>query len=226
MGPGAASGARMTRQNTAGMASDDDADRDRLLGLWAGEFGDAYVERNIAAGRHRAPFWDDLLRRYPVASALEVGCNVGGNLEHVAAALGAGAVAGVDVNERALEIVRRRIRGVRTVTAPADALPFADGEFELVFTMGVLIHVAPAALPQAMSEIVRCSSRYVLCGEYHADEPTEVPYRGQAGALVKRDFGALYTELAPALELVETGFLPLDETRAWDDVTWWLFRQG
>jgi pseudaminic acid biosynthesis-associated methylase len=214
---------RLTRQNTAGMPSDDE--RDRLVGLWAGEFGDDYVERNLAAGRHRAPFWQDLLGRYPVESALEVGCNVGGNLEHVAAALGASAVAGADVNPRALEIMRERVPGVRTATATADSLPFADGEFDLVFTMGVLIHVAPAALRPAMAEIVRCSSRYVLCGEYHADQPTEVPYRGQVGALFKRDYGALYLEVAPGLELVERGFLPFDETRAWDDITWWLFRQ-
>jgi pseudaminic acid biosynthesis-associated methylase len=160
-----------------------------------------------------------------VQSALEVGCNVGGNLEHVAAALGAPAAAGVDVNARALEIARERVPGVRVLRATADALPFRDGEFELVFTMGVLIHVAPAALRPAMSEVVRCSSRYVLCGEYYAPAATEVPYRRQPGALFKRDYGALYQEVAPGLELLERGFLRSDETRAWDDITWWLFHR-
>ena len=66
-----------------GQSSDpqpDDAERARLLGLWSGEFGDAYVSRNDQAARYRGPFWDELLGRFPVASALEVGCNVGGNL--------------------------------------------------------------------------------------------------------------------------------------------------
>ena len=58
-----------------------------------------------------------------------------------------------------------------------------------------------------MREIVRCSRRYVLCGEYYADELTEVPYRGQEGALFKQDFGALYQRLFPELQLVADGFL-------------------
>jgi pseudaminic acid biosynthesis-associated methylase len=211
-----------------GQSSDpqpDDAERARLLGLWSGEFGDAYVSRNDQAARYRGPFWDELLGRFPVASALEVGCNVGGNLEHVARIVGAERCAAVDVNEAALAIACERIPGADLRLAPADALPFADASFELAFTMTVLIHLPATVLPRAMAEIVRCSSRYVLCGEYHADEPTEVHYRGHDGALFKRDWGALYQELHPGLRLLDRGFLPRDEKDAWDDVTWWLFEQ-
>ena len=75
-----------------------------------------------------------------------------------------------------------------------------------------------------MAEIVRCSRRYVLCGEYFAEEPTEVPYRGQTGALFKRDYGAsLPASCFPELALVDQGFLGRDE--GWDDVTWWLFER-
>jgi hypothetical protein len=89
--------------------------------------------------------------------------------------------------------------------------------------MGVLIHIHPDDLPGVMEEIVRCSNRYVLCGEYFAEEPTEVPYRGHEGALFKRDFGALYRELFPLRE-VKTGFL---SEGSWDDITYWVFeKQG
>jgi hypothetical protein len=71
---------------------------------------------------------------------------------------------------------------------------------------------------------VRCSSRYVLCGEYYAEELTEVPYRGQEGALFKQDYGALYQRLFPELELVDEGFLARGDG-TWDDVTWWTFRK-
>jgi hypothetical protein len=74
-----------------------------------------------------------------------------------------------------------------------------------------------------MSEIVRCSNKYVLCGEYFADEVTEVPYRGETGALFKRDYGAYYLELFPNLRLVKEGFL--GKEHGWDDVTWWLFER-
>jgi spore coat polysaccharide biosynthesis protein SpsF len=192
--------------------------------LWAGDFGDAYVERNFDAERGRRAFWHGLLDRIEARSALEVGCNVGGNLTWIAERLGPGRVAGVDVNARALDELRRRIPGARAERAPARRLPAADREYDLTFTMGVLIHQDPAELPQVMAEIVRCSARYVLCGEYHADRLVEVPYRGRPGALFKQDFGALYAGLFPGLRPVDGGVL--SEPGVWDDVTWWLFERG
>lgn len=205
------------------MTPEDDAAR--LEGLWSGEFGDDYVERNRAASEGRRPFWEHVLGRIEAASALEIGCNVGGNLRWLAALLGAENVAGVDVNERALEVVRSEIPGVDARVASARELPFADDSFDLVFTTGVLIHQSPDELPRVMDEIVRASRRYVLCGEYRADELEEVPYRGQRGALYKQDYGLLYQERFPQLRLLEEGFLPKSEG-VWDDVTYWVFEQG
>ena len=111
----------------------------------------------------------------------------------------------------------------RPVNAGALDLPFGDCAFDLVFTIGVLIHQPPAALPAVMSEIVRCSRRYVLCGEYFAPEPTEVAYRGQAGALFKRDFGGLYRQLFPELRAAQAAVPARAE--GWDDVTFWMFEK-
>jgi pseudaminic acid biosynthesis-associated methylase len=205
------------------MTPEDDAAR--LEGLWSGEFGDDYVERNRAASEGRRPFWEHVLGKIDAASALEIGCNVGGNLRWLAELLGAENVAGVDVNEHALEVVRSEIPGVDARVASARELPFADDSFDLVFTTGVLIHQSPEELPRVMDEIVRASRRYVLCGEYRADELEEVPYRGQRGALYKQDYGRLYQERFPQLRLLEEGFLPKSEG-VWDDVTYWIFEQG
>ena len=205
------------------MTPEDDAAR--LEGLWSGEFGDDYVERNRAASEGRRPFWEHVLGEIDAASALEIGCNVGGNLRWLAELLGAENVAGVDVNEHALEVVRSEIPGVDARVASARELPFADDSFDLVFTTGVLIHQSPEELPRVMDEIVRASRRYVLCGEYRADELEEVPYRGQRGALYKQDYGRLYQERFPQLRLLEEGFLPKSEG-VWDDVTYWIFEQG
>ena len=205
------------------MTPEDDAAR--LEGLWSGEFGDDYVERNRAASEGRRPFWEHVLGTIEARSALEVGCNVGGNLRWLVEVLGAENVAGVDVNERALEVVRSELPGVDARVASARELPFADGAFDLVFTTGVLIHQSPDELPTVMDEIVRCSRRYVLCGEYRTDELEEVPYRGQRGALYKQDYGRLYEERFPNLRRLEEGFLPKSEG-VWDDVTYWIFEQG
>jgi pseudaminic acid biosynthesis-associated methylase len=197
---------------------------DRLEQLWAGEFGDDYVERNTHAEEGRRDFWHEQLDRLGARTALELGCNVGGNLRWIAERLGTDNVAGIDINQRALDVLRRRMPGVDARRASVLAVPFADASFDLVFTMGVLIHQAPEHLDTVMREIVRCSSRYVLCGEYYADELTTVPYRGQEGALFKLDFGARYRQLFPDLTLIDTGFLPRSEG-VWDDVTYWVFEK-
>lgn len=197
----------------------------RLEELWAGRFGDDYVERNLDAARGREEFWRGQIEKLSVTSALEVGCNVGGNLSWVAAEIGAENVAGVDVNARSLEVLREQIPGVKARLASGHALPFEDGAYDLTFTMGVLIHQAPDEVELMMSEIVRCADRFVICGEYYAEELTEVPYRGQEGALFKQDFGGLYERLFPELSLLDKGFLSPDQGR-WDDLTYWVFSKA
>lgn len=196
----------------------------RLEALWAGEFGDAYVERNRAAGEPRGPFWSAFLHEFPVASVLEVGCNLGANLRWLAAALPPERVYGVDVNALALRELRRLLPDVNALLVPARELPFRDRWFDLTFTCGVLIHQPETTLPVVMSEIVRCSNRYVLCAEYFAEQTVEVPYRGQTRALFKRDYGRIYQELFPGLRLRRRGFLGQDQ--GWDDVTYWIFERG
>ena len=192
--------------------------------LWAGEFGDSYTVRNAAAAAGRGRFWRSVLTDLEVDSVLEVGCNAGPNLGWIGELLPGARIAGVDVNDAALRELRAALPEVEAVRAPATELPFRDREFDLVFTTGVLIHMSDEALPVVMGEIVRCSRRYVLCGEYHADTTVEVPYRGQPGALFKRDFGGLYRERFPELRQLGEGFLSREDGR-WDDVTWWLFER-
>jgi pseudaminic acid biosynthesis-associated methylase len=199
-------------------------DAARLQALWSGEFGDAYTERNATAGDERRRFWHATLDEFPAASVLEVGCNLGANLRWIASKEANARVCGVDVNLGALGRLRRAVPGVQPVGATALGLPFGDRAFDLVFTVGVLIHQSPVALPAVMAEIVRCSRRFVLCGEYYAAEPTEVAYRGQAGALFKRDFGGLYRQLFPRLVLRKQLFL--SKAEGWDDVTFWMFEKG
>jgi pseudaminic acid biosynthesis-associated methylase len=197
------------------------SEAERLERLWSSGFGDAYVDRNREEGEERGVFWSWLLDAYPPATVLELGCNVGGNLRFIAQRVAARNVYGVDVNEKALREVRAL--DVNAIWAPARDLPFQDQRFELVFTAGVLIHQPEQTLPLVMSEVVRVSRRHVLAIEYTGDTAIEVPYRGEHGALFKRDYGRLYGELFPELDPVDSGLLSRDE--GWDDATWWLFQK-
>jgi pseudaminic acid biosynthesis-associated methylase len=191
--------------------------------LWAGEFGAAYIDRNRVLDERRATFWADLIREARIRSVLEIGCGQGANLKPIAGLLDPHDVWGVDINEDALALARLHAPGVNVVASRARRLPFRDDLADLVFTVGVLIHQPETTLPIVMAEIVRCSSRFVLWAEYHAAATEEVPYRGETGALYRRDYGAIYRELFPELGVVREGFLGPDD--GFDRVTWQLLEK-
>lgn len=193
--------------------------------LWAGDFGNDYVERNAANIHGRKGWWEETIARLEPRNILEIGCNIGGNLRPLSEILGVENVAGVDVNASALEVLRAAVPGIDVRHATGRALPFEDASFDVTFTMGVLIHQGPVELEPMMREIVRCSRRHIICVEYFAEEDTEVPYRGQTGALFQRNYGGIYQRLFPELELLDTGYLPRSKEASWDDATWWIFEK-
>ena len=196
----------------------------RLEQLWSGGFGDEYVDRNLDAYSTRGEFWGPFVRRLAPQSVLEVGCNIGGNLQWIAAEIGATNCYGIDVNQKALDVIRERIPGVQVSLESARELQHADRSIDMVFTMGVLIHQPEESLGEVMDEMVRVANRYVFCGEYFGAETEEVHYRGHEGALFRRDYGRLFLDRnADKIDLVDRGFLGRDA--GFDDVTWWLFER-
>lgn len=197
---------------------------ERLESLWGGEFGDTYTQRNAAASQGRKAFWEKIVALCAPQRVLEIGCNLGGNLHPLSLFLPQRSLYGIDINEGALAQMRGgELSGVNAVWASARDLPFKDGFFDLTFTMGVLIHQPESSLLEVMNEAVRCSRRYVLCGEYADDSTVEVLYRGETGALFRRPYGALYQQNFPALQLVESGILGAEQ--GFDNVTFWLFEK-
>jgi pseudaminic acid biosynthesis-associated methylase len=195
----------------------------RLERLWAGEFGSAYADRNAVLDERRTAFWDGLLNRHPIRSVLEVGCGQGANLAPISRRIDATDVWGVDVGVEALERARAHVPGANLVRSSARRLPFRDGLVDLAFTVGVLIHQPEESIAEVVDEIVRCSGRYVLWAEYHAEQTEEVPYHGEPGSLFRRDYGALYATSHPELAVVEEGFLGKDS--GFDRVTWQLLER-
>lgn len=198
------------------------------LDHWRGEFGDAYTARS-PAGRERidqaAKFWDMIFRKIEKPqSILEVGANVGANLMAIRG-LSDAILYAVEPNDRARSILEESniVSPENIRAASAQELPFISNSIDLVFTAGVLIHIAPNDLLGACSEIHRCSRRYILCSEYFSDQPEQKSYRGHNG-LFLRDFGSYYLDNFSDLDLVDYGFL-WRRTTGIDNQTWWLFRK-
>jgi len=93
----------------------------------------------------------------PPCRVLDVGCGTGVLAERLHR-MGY-AVSGVDASAGMLERLRRRAPEVAATHASATALPFGDGEFDLVLTVATLHHIAePAAVHSALREMVRVVS--------------------------------------------------------------------
>jgi ubiquinone/menaquinone biosynthesis C-methylase UbiE len=88
------------------------------------------------------------------------------------------------------------------VEGSALGIPYPDADFDLVFTSGLLIHIAPNDLVTAMSEIYRCSTTWIGGLEYYAPEMTEVSYRDRQNLMWKTDYARLYLKNFADLELV------------------------
>jgi pseudaminic acid biosynthesis-associated methylase len=161
------------------------------LALWRSDFGRAYTDRNDHEKPERITSWRRVLEGIAPTRVLEVGCNVGWNLAYLQR-LGIRELFGIEPQAYAVERARQRSAAFGVLQGTAFDLPFRDGWFDLAFTSGVMIHIAPEDLGRAMDEIYRVSNRWIVAIEY--DHPVEqaISYRGNPDALWKRDHGALW----------------------------------
>ncbi len=181
---------------------------------WTGSFGREYTDRNTFAPAELDTLYDRnygitrraLNRRFlegipRCAHILEVGCNVGNQLL-VLQEMGFTNLYGIEIQSYALELARSRVPDVKFTQASVLAIPYPDQNFDLVFTSGALIHIAPTDVPVALAEIHRCAKTWIWGSEYYAPRMTEVSYRGHDSLLWKTDYAQLYVERFPDLELV------------------------
>lgn len=192
--------------------------------FWRGDFGSAYLERNRVDWRARLPFWKDIVEFTKPQSILEVGCNAGWNMRAIRNVTPYWSICdgnlislrGCDINSAA--IAEAGDAGLSVVEASLFDLKkeWPDGGFDLVFTAGVLIHVAPEDLSTAMDSIISVSKRYVLAVEYADETEVMVPYRDHSERLWRRPFGKMYE--AKGLKAVAEFDAPaeaFDRCRAW-----------
>jgi pseudaminic acid biosynthesis-associated methylase len=187
---------------------------------WAGDFGREYTDRNTLSAAQVDSLYQSnygIPRRQlneaflgeiaKDARILEVGCNSGNQLL-LLQEMGFANLWGAEVQSYALELARARVPGAQIAQATALDLPYGDGDFDLVFTSGVLIHISPADLPRALDEIHRCAKTWIWGMEYYAPEVTQVNYRGHNDLLWKMDYVKRFLDRFADLELVREQRLP------------------
>jgi pseudaminic acid biosynthesis-associated methylase len=182
--------------------------------VWRGQFGAKYSERNLfndaeldrtyvgKYGLTRTALNHSFLADIPrSASILEVGCNLGNQLI-LLKQMGFENLTGIEIHSDIVKEAQTRVPWAHVSEGSALNIPFGDASFDLVFTSGLLIHIAPRDLATVMNEIHRCARSWIWGLEYYAPQTTEVVYRGQSGLLWKTDFARLYTDAFSDSELV------------------------
>ncbi|MDD5511007.1 MAG: methyltransferase domain-containing protein [Dehalococcoidales bacterium] len=187
----------------------------KQMQAWAGNFGQDYTDRNalslqeverlykerlgITRTEMNSRFVGDLNRDITV---LEVGSNIGNQLL-LLQNIGFKNLYDIELQPYAVELSKNRTKGINIIQGSAFDIPFKDGYFDLVFTSGLLIHIAPYDIANVLDEIYRCTKKYIWCFEYYSDVYTQIDYRGHAELLWKTDFAKLFLNRFRNMTLVK-----------------------
>jgi 2-polyprenyl-3-methyl-5-hydroxy-6-metoxy-1,4-benzoquinol methylase len=152
--------------------------RTEVHGYWrrppdAGNFPTAYLE-----GSARSQWLVELARKHlggdaHDAKVLEIGCNIGRNLEHFHRA-GFRNLSAIEINEDAVKLLREHFpemgRTAQIHVSPVEEIikTFGDNEFDLVYSMAVLEHVHTES-EWVFAEIARVAKRFVITIEDERD---------------------------------------------------------
>lgn len=193
--------------------------------FWAGEFGQGYMERNEGeqwVATNQALFSRILQRAPGVRSIVELGCNIGLNLQALHRIHPRFDLCGYEIN--AIAAAKARELGIGRIVEGTILEPLT-GQYDLAFTKGVLIHINPNELRSVYDNLHRLSTRYVLVAEYYSPTPEAISYRNVPDRLFKRDFAGEIMDLY-GMKLLDYGFVyRRDNYFPQGDITWFLLQK-
>tara|TARA_Y100000294_G_C8435764_1_gene288662 strand:+ start:54 stop:665 length:612 start_codon:yes stop_codon:yes gene_type:complete len=192
--------------------------------FWATKFGNGYIKRNNKGNRIWTIGKDLINNNVSIQSALELGCNIGLNLDALKLIYGRIDLYGVEINKRAYGICRKKHKCFNS-----SIIGFKKNKkYDFVFTSNVLIHQNPEDLKSIYFKMHKLSKKYIYICEYFNPTPMMVSYRGNKDKLFKRDFAKELLNLFPKLELVNYGFHWREDPllkKSYDSSNWTLFKK-
>lgn len=129
---------------------------------------------------------------YHPKSVLELGCNVGANLQAIHQIDPTIELAGLDIHAPAIELAKKRLpQGQFVVGSLYDAAKLFNRKFDIVFTCGVLIHIPPDMLPVAKEQIDALARMASIHIEEHG-QPRERKWDGGIPVRWVHDYQTLF----------------------------------
>lgn len=123
-------------------------------------------------------------------NALEIGCNVGRNLNFLRKNKGI-SVGGIEINEDALHLMQKTYPDLRSQTfwqgsAPRVIQDIPKDAFDLVFSMAVFMHLHPKTPPSFWEQVMRVARTHIITIENE---------RSSGYRHWQRDYGKIFTDL-------------------------------
>lgn len=171
---------------------------DRWSGPWGTKYAEFFVLEPAELDEHWVKTWDaprsevvkEALAHIPKsASILEVGCGTGNQLQ-LLKALGFTNLTGIEINVFAAN--KARERGFDVQVGTLLEMPYGDKQFDLVISCGVISHIDPDRLDDAIKEVSRVARKHIFVTEYTTNT-------GSGDFMWANDYAGKFTESDPAL---------------------------
>ena len=198
--------------------------------FWMGNFGDEYIKRNLGEESSEGRDYNYvnqfakifLNNRIEIYSSIEVGANIGINLDSLKILFPKCKTFGIEINEKAYSILKTKHNSFLGSIYEFEE----DEQYELSFSRTVLIHQNEKYLKNFYEKLFNLSSKYILIDEYFSPYPVMRQYRNHDNKLFKRDFAKEFWNQFPDLKLVDYGFFwSQDSFTKSDDTNWFLFKK-
>ena len=196
--------------------------------FWAKTYASDYIKKNSSFDLKKGiEAWNKMSLQIPnIKNILECGCNIGKNLNCLNRVYPQAKKSIIEISKPAYDHVLKTYNVKNAYNGSIISSNFSLNSFDLVFTMGVLIHISPKNLIANMKKMFDYSNKYILIGEYFNRHPTTIIYQGLSNKLFKCDFGKIFINNFN-VKLIDYGFLwgHLYDNAGFDDITWWLFEK-
>lgn len=158
---------------------------------------DSYYKTNIADDLRRRKWLAKIIAFYKPKTVLEIGCNEGSNLREIHKQDRRIELYGIDIHENAIHYARQSLPAGHFFCGSIYELDqyFGQKQFDVVFSMGTLIHIAPEILPWVRDQLVHFAKRVIIHCEEHSEAPGPKRWRGGIPHRWAHDYSALYQGL-------------------------------
>jgi len=135
---------------------------EKQLKVWAGQSA-SRVESywNYPSCIKRSEWFSRQLEQYEFSSIFEVGVFSGRNLKYIADVFTKVRIGGIDVNAEAIKFAKDKLPAAELDLCSVYDVD-TDDKWDIVFTVGVMIHIPPDGIEKAIDKCLEKASKFVI----------------------------------------------------------------